>query len=128
MVLGFTLAGQDPYLGMGISLYGLGVLGIVALQTIASASIVGFFLRHREDESVWGSIIAPALGGLGLLAGLVLMIINYPTLTGSDLAWVNALPLALPLAAVAGALMAGRQGSAHADEDRSAQPVDTRLS
>lgn len=52
--IGFTLAGQDPYLGMGISLYGLGVLGIELLQGIAAASIVGFFLRHRQDESTWG--------------------------------------------------------------------------
>ena len=90
----------------------------------ASASIVGFFLRHRKDESVWGSIIAPALGGLGLLAGLILMIINYPTLTGTDLAWVNAMPLALPLAAIAGAVAAGRQGSAQAsDEDHAAKPA-----
>ncbi len=128
VVLGFTLAGQHPYLGMGISLYGLGVLGIVALQTAASASIVGFFLRHRRDESVWGSIVAPALGGLGLLAGLILMIINYPTLTGTDLTWVNAMPLALPVAAIAGAVMAGRQGSAHADEDHAAKQSDTLVS
>jgi hypothetical protein len=31
VVIGFTLAHQNPYLGMGTSLYGLGVLGIVAL-------------------------------------------------------------------------------------------------
>ncbi len=34
VVIGFTLAGQNPYLGMGTSLYGLGVLGIVLLQAI----------------------------------------------------------------------------------------------
>jgi amino acid transporter len=106
---GFTLAGQDPYLGMGISLYGLGVLGIVALQATASISIVGFFLRHRRGESIWGAIVAPALGGLGLATGLILMTVNYSTLTGSDLTWVNSLPWLLPAAAVAGAAAAGRQ-------------------
>ncbi|GAA0219984.1 APC family permease [Actinomadura nitritigenes] len=114
--LGFALAGQDPYLGMGISLYGLGVLGIVLLQAIAALSIVGFFLRHRRGESIWGAIAAPALGALGLAAGLVLMIVNYPTLTGSDLTWVNSLPWLMPAAAVAGAAMAGRRHGAEASD------------
>ncbi len=107
--IGFTLAGQDPYLGMGVSLYGLGVLGIVLLQAVAAASIVGFFLRRREQESIWGAVVAPALGCAGLVGGLVVMVVNYPTLTGSDLTWVNSLPWALPAAAVIGAVAAGRR-------------------
>ena len=51
-----------PYLGMGTSLYGLGVLGIVLLQAIAAAAIVGYFLRHRQGEPVWASMIAPPFG------------------------------------------------------------------
>ncbi len=50
---------------------------------------------------MWGTIIAPALGGIGLVTGIVLMILNYSTLTGSTVTWVNALPLLLPAAAVA---------------------------
>ncbi|WP_433560445.1 APC family permease [Nocardia sp. CA-151230] len=104
--LGFTLSGRDPYLDMGISLYGLGILGIVALQAIAAASIVGFFLRERRGESIGAAIVAPALGGLGLAAGLALMIANYPTLTGNTLLWVNSLPWSLLLAALTGAAVA----------------------
>ena len=48
LAVAFGLAGQDPYLGMDASLYGLGVLALVLLQAIAAASIVGFFLRHRR--------------------------------------------------------------------------------
>jgi len=116
--LAFTLAGQEPYLGMGISLYGLGVLGIVALQTVASASIFGYFRHHRDGESIWGSIVAPALGGLGLAAGLVLMLLNYGTLTGSSLTWVNSMPWLLVIAAVAGALAAGKQPSREPSAER----------
>ncbi|MFD5124124.1 APC family permease [Streptomyces sp. NPDC058385] len=119
--MGFTLAGQHPYLGMSISLFGLGVLGIVLLQGIAAASIVGFFLRHREGESTWGAIVAPALGGLGLVAGLVLMITNYPTLTGSNIAWINSLPWGMLAAAVIGAFAAGRSTTTPIpQEDRTA--------
>ncbi len=109
LVIGFAAVGQDPYLGMGISLYGVGVLGIVLLQAIASVAIVAFFLRHRREESLWGAIIAPALGGLGLVVGLVFMVLNYETLTGSTLTWVNAMPLALALAALVGYLVGGRE-------------------
>ncbi|WP_245805174.1 APC family permease [Amycolatopsis australiensis] len=100
--IGFTLAGQDPYRGMSASLYGLGVLGIVLLQAIAAASTVGYFLRHRGGEPVWGALLAPALGGVGLIAGLALMLANYPTVTGSSLVWVNSLPWTLPAAALIG--------------------------
>ena len=34
VVIAFALAGQDPYLVMGIGLYGVGVIGIVALQAL----------------------------------------------------------------------------------------------
>jgi amino acid transporter len=125
VVIGFTLADQDPYLGMGTSLYGLGVLGIVLLQAIAAAAIVGYFLRHRQGEPAWGTIIAPALGGIGLVIGIILMIINYSTLTGSTATWVNSLPLLLPAAAVIGAVMAGRQPGHEPSDDDHAQITGT---
>lgn len=107
--VGFTVAGQDPYLSMGVSLYGLGVLGIVLLQGIASAAIVGYFLRNRETESTLGAIIAPALAVAGFVAALILMVANYPTLTGSTATWINSLPWALPIAGAVGALLAGKR-------------------
>ncbi|ATY11270.1 APC family permease [Amycolatopsis sp. AA4] len=104
--IGFTAAGQDPYLGMGTSLYSLGVLGIVVLQAIAAISIVSYFLRNREHESVVASIVSPALGAAGLVAGVGLMVRNYSTLTASTAQWVNSLPWALPVVAAFGAVAA----------------------
>ena len=77
VVIGFTLVGQNPYLGMGTSLY-----------------------------------------------GIVLMIINYITLTGSTATWVNSLPLLLPAAAVIGVVMAGRQPAHEPSDDDHAQIAD----
>jgi hypothetical protein len=92
---------------MGTAFYGLGVLGIVLLQAIASTAVVGFFLKRKEaGVSKWGTIIAPALGALGLTTGLVFMIKYYPTLTGSKEAWINALPWLLVVAAALGAVVA----------------------
>lgn len=86
-------------------------------------SIVDFFLRHRAEESIWGTIVAPALGGFGLAIGLVLMVANYTTLTGSDLTWINSLPWALPLAAATGALASGRKVPRHTAEHQAAAPL-----
>ena len=125
VVIGFTLAGQDPYLGIGISLYGLGVVGIVLLQAIAAAAIVRYFLRHRQGESARASIIAPALGGIGLVIGIVLMILNYSTLTGSTATWGNSLPLLVPVVAAIGALIAGRQPAHEPSDDDHTQIAST---
>ncbi|RMI30151.1 hypothetical protein EBN03_23300 [Nocardia stercoris] len=85
------------------------------MQAVAAAAIVGYFLRHRDGESVAGSLVASALGGLGLITGLVLMVGNYPTLTGSDATWVDIMPWTLPVVAAAGAIAAGRRRKADAD-------------
>ena len=71
------------------------------------------------------SIIAPGLGGIGLVIGIVLMILNYNTLTGSTATWVNTLPLLLPAAAVIGAVLAGRQPQHEPSDDDHAQTTGT---
>ena len=124
VTIGFAGAGQEPYLGMGTSLYSLGVLGIVALQAIAAVSIVSYFLRHRRGESLVASVLAPALGAVGLVAGVVVMVRNYSRLTASPLARVNDLPWALVAAAVLGAVVASvvRLGS-FSTEDHALTPA-----
>jgi amino acid transporter len=79
VVIAFALAGQDPYLSMGVGLYGLGVIGIVALQALASFAVIRFFLKARTNESRLATFVAPLLGGIGLTAGVVLMVMNYGT-------------------------------------------------
>jgi amino acid transporter len=116
VVIGFALAGQDPYLQMGVSLYGVGVLGVVLLQFIGSISVVGFFRKHSYSESKWGTLVAPALAAVGLAAALVLMVHNYSLLTGSSTFWINHLPWLLPVVAVLGAYVAHRVRSRHPGE------------
>lgn len=101
VVAAFAVAGQHPYLRLGAALFGLGVLGIVLLQAIASTSVAAYFLRHR-GESVLREIVAPVLGAAGLIAALALMVTHYATLTGSDVVWINSLPWLLAGAAVVG--------------------------
>jgi len=116
VVTGFALAGQDPYLQLGTSLYGLGVLGIVLLQCIGSVAVVGFFRRDSRGESKWGTLVAPGLAAVGLACGLVLMVDNYSLLTGSTQFWANHLPWLLPVVAVLGAVVAHTVRARHPRE------------
>ncbi|MBO1413256.1 APC family permease [Streptomyces sp. FH025] len=101
----FALAGLDPYTSLSTSLVGLGTLGIVVLQAAAALAVLGFF-RRRADGHWWRTGLAPALGALGLIASAVLLVANFPLLTGTDNAVVNALPWLLVAAAVAGTVLA----------------------
>ncbi|NWB11945.1 APC family permease [Pseudomonas sp. D5002] len=98
----FIVAGQHPYLQMGVALFGMGVLGIVLLQCVTSFAVLHYFSRERRGESLWSTAIAPLLGGLSMLVAFLLMIDNYAVMTGSDQWWVNHLPLVFLLAPVLG--------------------------
>jgi amino acid transporter len=106
VVIGFALAGEDPYLKMGVALYGVGVIGIVALQALTSFAVVRFLRAHPAGESPLATVVAPVLGGTGLAVGVALMVEHYSTLTGSTVGWINALPWVLVVAAVAGVVVA----------------------
>jgi amino acid transporter len=103
----FVGAGQHPYLQMGVALFGMGVLGIVLLQALTSFAVLRYFRLNRHGESEWSTAMAPLLGGIAMLVAFVLMIDNYGVMTGSDLWWVNHLPLVFLLAPVLGLVGAG---------------------
>ncbi|WP_409187002.1 APC family permease [Amycolatopsis sp. VS8301801F10] len=102
----FAAAGADPFLNLANTMLGLGTIGVMALQATASFAVAGFFLR-RPDRHWWRTTLAPLLGGLGLLTATVLVVVNYPTLTGSTSPLINGLPCLLPLLGGEGAAYAG---------------------
>jgi amino acid transporter len=106
VTIGFALAHQDPYLKMSASLYGMGLLGIVALMGATSFATIRYFLARQTGESRLATLACPLLGGVGLAAGLVLMVENYSTLTSSTVTWINELPWLLAAAAIAGVIVA----------------------
>ena len=100
-VLGYSVAGADPYLDLGNQTAGLGALGVIALMAVTSVAVIGFFLR-RPDRHWWTHLVAPALAAIGLLIAVFLIVDNYALLTGSDSAIVNGLPWLLVVVAVIG--------------------------
>ncbi|MFB6610444.1 APC family permease [Agromyces sp. NPDC056379] len=98
----------DPYLQLLLWTNGVGIVGIVALQALCMVSVIAFFRRDRRGHGVFRVVIAPALGVLGLVVGLVLMLTNLDLLTGRT-DWVNwALMAPLVLVAVGGVIWAIR--------------------
>lgn len=109
LVLGaMALLGADPYTVIAAGFVGLGTLGIIFVQAVTAVAVLVFFWK-RPDRSLWRGIVAPAIGAAGLGTGFVLVTLNYSILTGSDSAWVNLVPLLLPLVAVLGIFISLRQ-------------------
>jgi amino acid transporter len=101
----FIATDQDPYLAVGAGLIGLGTICLIALQGVASFSVAAFFWR-RPDRQLWTTIVAPLLGGAGLVLALVLSLRNFSLLTGTSAGWFGALPWIMLGAAVLGAAYA----------------------
>lgn len=97
----YYLAGLDPIAALTASMTGFGTLGILALQMLAAVAIVVHFRRNR-DGRLWKTLVAPGMGAFGLAAIVLLAILNFGTLAGSDNPVIGMLPWLLAVAAVAG--------------------------
>jgi len=102
VILVYGVAGLDPIAVLTASMVGFGTLCILTLQMLAAASIVVYF-RRVKDVRLWKTLIAPGLGGLGLLVIVVLAIFNFPAVAGSDNVIIGQLPWLL-LVVLAGGL------------------------
>jgi len=96
-----ALAAVEPYLQLAALASALATFGIILLQAGAATSVVGFFWR-RPGRSRIRTIILPGIGAAGLLGACVLIVHNFPALTGRPSGVVNQIPwMVVGLAAVA---------------------------
>jgi amino acid transporter len=79
-----VIAGLDPVLEIFTWLAGIASVGIVVLMLLACLAVIVFFRRTRVDRRPWQTLVAPALGLLGLAAILVLLVENLPLLMGGS--------------------------------------------
>jgi len=110
-LLGFTI--YDPsteafFLKLGTWTPLLGVLGILAVQAIASFAIVRFFLtRARDGFHWWKTLVAPIIGGLAQIGACYLLIANRGALAGAqDVFFVKAIPWTVLVVFLGGGAMA----------------------
>ncbi|QGZ61807.1 APC family permease [Paraburkholderia acidisoli] len=105
-VAGFVAAGSDPFNIVFSWTSALGTIGIVMLQAVTSFSVAAYFRATRKDTRVWHSLLAPVLGGFGLLAIGIVLIGNLDALSGSDSPIVRAFPWVVLAVALAGVALA----------------------
>ncbi|OKJ97094.1 amino acid permease [Streptomyces sp. CB03234] len=83
LVGAFWLAGQDPYIHLYTLLAILGTMAILIVQTLCSFAVIGYFRKnHPEDRHWFRTFTAPLLGGIGMTAVVVLLVLNMETAAG----------------------------------------------
>jgi amino acid transporter len=95
----------------------LGVLGLLAIQALVSLAVIRYFLVHARDGfHWWATFLAPILGGLAMVGGVILLMSNRDALSGAGTApFVQAMPwviLGLFVAGIVAALGFRASGSA----------------
>ncbi|MFC9283091.1 APC family permease [Streptomyces collinus] len=103
LVIPFALAGKDPVLTLFSWFSGVGVLACMLLYFLTSVSVIVFFRRERLDPRRWNTLIAPALGALGIAAVIWVVLANFTTLIGGDSATAAWLVAAVPTVLLLGA-------------------------
>jgi amino acid transporter len=80
----FAVAGSDPVLQLFTWMSGLATVSILLLMVLTSVAVLAFFARSRVDRRTWHTRVAPALGTLGLLGIVGLVLANFTTLISGD--------------------------------------------
>lgn len=110
-----AIAGLDPVLEVFTWLAGIASVGIVALMLLACIAVLVFFRRTGVDRRPWQTVVAPALGVVGLTAILVLLVQNLPLLMGGSTALGVGAGVLLLVALAAGFALAAARPSAARD-------------
>jgi hypothetical protein len=91
-LLGAVMSGADPLTVVFSWTSAFATIGIVGLQFLVSAAVIVFFRRNGLDTRIWNTVVAPALGMVGLGYALYLLIVNLPALSGSEDGFVRSFP------------------------------------
>ncbi|WP_407992078.1 APC family permease [Kitasatospora sp. CMC57] len=84
LVCGFWFTGQDPYVGLYTLTAILGTLALLVVQTLCSFAVIAYFRRNHPESRHWfRTLVAPLLGGLGMFAAIVLLVVNLDTAAGA---------------------------------------------
>ncbi len=109
VVLIFAAMDADPILQLFAWFSSLATLCLILLMALTSAAVFAYFWRHPEIPlGLLRGRILPAFSCLALLFVLAIAVIHFDVLTGSSKALSYALCAVIPLALIAGVLLAAR--------------------
>ncbi|CDJ98915.1 Amino acid transporters [Microbacterium sp. C448] len=78
----FAALNLDPVLQVFTWFAGVATLAIAILMALTSVAVIAYFAKTRKDRRPWNTIIAPALGLLGLIASAILIAAYFPIMVG----------------------------------------------
>lgn len=78
----FALFQLDPVLQVFTWFAGVATLAIAILMALTSVAVIVYFARTRTDRRLWNTILAPALGFVGLVLSAALIVAYFPIMVG----------------------------------------------
>ncbi|UUU23902.1 APC family permease [Streptomyces sp. DSM 40750] len=105
LLLAFAVADKDPYTGTYVLLAILGTMAILVVQAVCSFAVLAYFRSHHPESRHWfRTLVAPLVGGVAMLAVVVLLVSNMGVAAGpeSDSFVLRATPWIVALVAVGG--------------------------
>ncbi|MEU7753734.1 APC family permease [Micromonospora sp. NPDC049171] len=108
VIVGYAVANADPIVHLFFLVTVTGGLGVLALMTVTSAAVFGFFAAIRHTEGPWRAAVAPLIATAALAAILAVTVQEFDTLLGvqprSPLRWL--IPATYAIVALVGATWA----------------------
>ncbi|MFB7634502.1 APC family permease [Streptomyces sp. NPDC056149] len=108
VIVGFAVAGADPYTQLLLWMNTPGILGLMALQVLTAVAVLLYFRRIRHQEGALRTKVAPLLAAVLMCGALWLVISKIDSLTGADFGTNAVLVLIVPATFTAGLLLARR--------------------
>ncbi|MEV6168141.1 APC family permease [Streptomyces sp. NPDC051954] len=85
LLAAFWIAGKDPYTGTYVLLAILGTMAILVVQAVCSFAVLAYFRSHHPESRHWfRTFTAPLVGGLAMLAVVVLLVSNMGVAAGPE--------------------------------------------
>ena len=78
----FALLHMDPVLQVFTWFSGVATLAIAILMALTSVAVIVYFRTAKSDLRLWNTVVAPALGLVGLVASAGIIAVNFPFLVG----------------------------------------------
>ncbi|MBZ4486606.1 APC family permease [Microbacterium sp. cx-55] len=78
----FAVFQLDPVLQVFTWFAGVATLAIALLMAVTSIAVIVYFARTRQDRRIWNTVIAPALGFVGLILSAALIVVYFPLMVG----------------------------------------------
>ncbi|MFG2830620.1 APC family permease [Streptomyces sp. NPDC048434] len=108
VVLGFALAGADPYQQLLMWMNTPGMLGLLALQAITAVAVPLYFRRFAHDEGALRTVVTPIAATVLMAGALWLVVAKINLMTGAPFTTNAVLVLTVPVAFALGLLLARR--------------------